>query len=386
MLRFMPLVWKNALRNRRRSALTILSMAASFCLLGVLLAMYHLFFVSEPSPAQALRLVTRHRISITNAMPLAYAERIRQVPGVREAMVLQWFGGTYKDSREIKNIFSRFAVDPDRVFVLHPEYQVPDDQKSAFLRERNSCVVGRPLMERFHWKLGDHVVLVGDIFPVTLDLVIRGVYDSPQDAENLYFHYKYLRESVHSRRQDWASMFHVLADSPENVPRVARTIDEAFRYSPDQTKTETEHGFTLSFLAYIGNVKLFLVAVCGALLFTMLLVCANTMAMSVRERVREVGVLRTLGYTPENVAGILLAESVLISVIGAALGLLLAAMLTSVLRGLPSVFVDLKLLIIPAPIAAASLFIAALVGISSSALPVWNTSRRSIVDCLRFVG
>ena len=383
MLRHLPLVLKNSLRNRRRSVLTILSIAASICLLGVLMAMYHAFYFSEPSPESALRLITINRISLANVMPASYQQRIRQVPGVREVMISQWFGGMYKDN-DFKNFFARFAVEPEKLFVTNPEYQVPEDQKTAFIRERTACLAGRPLAERYGWKLGDKVTIIGDIFPVNLELTIRAIYDAPRDNENLIFHYDYLRESISPGRRDRVSAFVVLAENADMVPRIAHQVDEMFRNSPDQTRTETERAFELNFLGYLGNVKLFLVAVCGAVTFTLLLVSANTIAMSVRERVREIGIMKTLGFTPDAILGIILSESVLIAMIGAALGLAISAGVCEFIRRGPITFVDLKALVVPPVVAALGLVLAALIGLASSIVPAWTASRRPIIECLRF--
>jgi putative ABC transport system permease protein len=382
-LRYFPLVLKNTLRNRRRSVLTVLSIAASICLLGVLMAMYHAFYFSEPSAQSALRLITINRISLANVMPVSYMESIKAVPGVREVAIFQWFGGIYKDS-DFKNFFARFAVEPSKVFVTHPEYRVPEEQKQAFIRDRTGCMVGRPLAQRYGWKLGDKVTIIGDIFPVTLEFTIRAIYDAPRDNENLLFHWEYLRESTPVMRRDRTSSFVVLADSPESVPRIAKQIDDMFRNAPDQTRTQTERAFELSFLGYLGNVKLFLLAVCGAVTFTLLLVSGNTMAMSVRERVREIGIMKTLGFTPGGILGIILGESVLIALVGGALGLAISAGICDFIRRGPITFVDLKMLHVPPEVAALGLLLAALIGFSSSIVPAWGASRRPIIDCLRF--
>jgi putative ABC transport system permease protein len=316
-------------------------------------------------------------------MPASYRERIRTVPGVREVAILQWFGGIYKDS-DFKNFFARFAAEPEKVFVTTPEYKVPEDQKKAFIGERTACMVGRPLAERYGWKLGDKVTIIGDIYPVTLEFTIRAIYDAPRDNENLIFHYQYMRESIPEGRRDQVSSFVVLAESAEAVPRIARQIDDMFRNAPDQTRTETERAFELSFLSYLGNVKLFLIAVCGAVTFTLLLVSGNTMAMSVRERVREIGILKTVGFTPANILGIILSESVVISVIGAALGLLISMGICAFIRQGPITFVDLKALRVPPVVTALGLALAVLIGVSSSIVPAWSASRRPIVECLRF--
>jgi putative ABC transport system permease protein len=383
MSRYLPLILKNSLRNRRRSILTVLSTAASLCLLGVLMAMYHAFYFSEPSPQSALRLITINRISLANVMPASYRERIRTVPGVREVLISQWFGGVYKDT-DFKNFFARFAVEPEKIFITNPEYKVPEDQKKAFIGERTACIAGRPLAERFGWKLGDKITVVGDIFPVTLELTLRAIYDAPRDNENLMFHYDYLRESIPPARRDRVSAFVVLADSPASVPRIAHEVDAMFRNAPDQTLTQTERAFELSFLGYLGNVKLFLIAVCGAVTFTLLLVSGNTIAMSVGERVREIGILKTVGFTPGAILGIILSESVVIAVAGAVLGLLVSAGLCDFISRGPITFVDLKALHMPVTVVAIGLLLAVFIGVASSFVPAWSASRRSIVECLRF--
>jgi len=387
MLRYWPLVVKNALRNRRRSALTVLSVAASFCLLGVLMSMYHIFFLNPPSETQALRLIVRNRISITNVMPASYEARIRQVKGVEEVTVFQYFGGIYKDSRDMKNYFARFAVDPAKYFAVSPDRRIPEDQKRAFIAERSACVVGLGLAQRLNIHVGDRITLVGDIFPVTLEMTVRGIYENPNDDGGLLFNYEYLRESMakkFNRQLDQVGMFILRAESPEAVPRVIETIDEMFANSPSETKTETEKAFSLGFLSYLGDVKMMLISVCAALTFTILLVSANTMAMSVRERVREVGILKTLGYSPQAVLGIMLSESVLIALTGGILGLGIATAIISAMRHVPIMFVSLKTLAVPPWVLGGSLLLAVAVGVASSFFPAWNAARRPITTCLRF--
>jgi putative ABC transport system permease protein len=387
MFRYWPLVLKNILRNRRRSALTVLSVAASFCLLGVLMSMYHMFFFSAPESGQELRLVVRNRISITNSMPASYEQRIQQLQGVRAITVFQYFGGAYKDSRDMKNYFARFGVEPEKFFIISPHYRIPKEQQKAFQRERTACIVGRGIADRLNLKLGDRITLVGDIFPVTLDLTVRGIYDCQSDDQDLFFNYEYLRESMAQRSRgqlDQVGMFVLIADNAQSVPRITETVDAMFENSPAETKTETERAFALGFLLFLGDVKLMLMGVCGALTFTVLLVSANTMAMSVRERVREVGILKTLGYSRLAVLGILLSESVLVALIGGILGLGIASGILSTLRGAPAMFVNLKALALPLWVIGASLLLAVAVGLASSFVPAWNAARRPIVTCLRF--
>ena len=195
------LIAKNAMRNRRRSILTICSVGASLCLLGVLMAIYHAFFFTPPTPEQQRRLVTRNRISLANVMPMAYRDKIKRVSGVREVMVMQWFGGVYK---EPKNMFSRFAIEPDRLFTLLPELELPEDQKKAFIADQTGCIIGKDVASKYNLKVGDRMTLQGDIFPVNLDFTVRGIYNFAGDNEAMYFNLKYLFESLSARRRDFA--------------------------------------------------------------------------------------------------------------------------------------------------------------------------------------
>jgi putative ABC transport system permease protein len=386
MLRYLPLIVKNALRNRRRSILTICSIAASLCLLGVLLAMFHAFYYTDPPAAQARRLVTRNKVSLAVPMPIFYRQRIQQVTGVQAVGVSQWFGGVYKDERDQNNFFARFAVEPDRLLQLYQEFQVSDAEKKAFLADRTGCMLGRKLAERLNIKLGDRLVLKGDIFPGNYEFTVRALYDADENNENMYFNLDYLFESLPTGRRDFAGTFTILADSVESVPRIAREIDDMFANSTAQTKTESERAFQLSFVAFLGNVKMFLLSICAAVTFTILLVSGNTMAMSVRERIREVGVLKTLGFTPGAILAIILGEAGFISLIGGAIGCGLAWLMCGVVRHSPAFLTQLKTLTIVPSVAVACLVIALLIGLVSSLIPAWGASRTSILDSLRYTG
>ncbi len=384
MFRFLPLMIKNSWRNRRRTTLTVLSMTASLCLLGVLFSLYHFFYLTDAPPEQALRLITYSRVSLAVAIPLSYQQQIARVPGVRAVIPMQWFGGTYKDNRDFKNFFARFATDPNTMFVAYPEYKVPEDQKRAFQQERTACMIGRKLADRLNFKLGDRITIVGDIFPVNLEFIVRAIYDSRADNENLLFNREYLAQSLPPARRDLIGSFTVLADSPDHVTRIAQEIDNLFRNATRQTRTQTEQAFTLSFLAFAGNIKLFILAICGAVTFTILLVSGNTMAMSVRERVREIGILKTLGFTPGNIFGILLGEAVLLALIGGALGLGVTYLLLAGLRAGPTMLADMSLLRLEPSVMVICLVVAVLIGAISCFVPAWSSSRRSILDSLRF--
>ena len=377
------LIFRNAVRNRRRSILTILSIAASFCMLGVLMAMYSMFYLHQATPDQALRLIVRNRISFTQPMPLSYENRIRAIPGVRAVTTYDYFGGTYKDARDSNNTFARFGVEPDNFYVVHPDYQLTDPEKYAFAHERDACVIGKTLAERLNLKLGDRVTLVGDIFPVTLTFNVRGIYRSERNNENLFFNWEYLNQAAFHGNRSFALMYQLIAEDPSSVTPIARAVDDMFRNSDTQTRTESEQNFALSIISFLGNVKLFLLAVCGALTLTVLLVSANTMAMSVRERVAEVGVLKTLGFTRENILILILGESIVIALIGGALGFGVADGVVVLLRHARAQFISLHSLQISPVLALLGAVLAAMVGAASSFLPAWGASRRGIIDCLR---
>jgi len=382
MLRYLPLVAKNCLRNRRRTILTIFSVAASLSLLGVLVAIYAAVYLSDTPPAQALRLAVRNKVSLVFTMPEAYSMKIKTIPGVREVMTMQWFGGLYKDETP-HNIFPRFAVDPDKLFTVYNEVKIPEDQKLAFIREQTACVIGKSLERKLNVHVGDRITLKGDIFPVTLELTVRGIFEAPEDDELLYFHRKYLDESIRGRLKGEVGMYMILADSAESVPRIAAAVDDQFRNSPVQTKTESERAFQLGFVNALGNVKGFLLSICAAVTFTILLVSGNTMAMSVRERVREVGILKTLGFTRESILGIILGEALLLALIGGVLGLALAQALCMFVRQAPAFISQTKTLTIQPLVGLGCLALAGAIGLVSSFVPAWGAARTSIVEALR---
>ena len=382
-MRFLPLILKNTWRNRRRTILTVLSLGVSMCLLGILLAVYHAFYLADPPAGQALRLITRHRVSLTFPMPQYYAERIRHIPGVRDAAIRDWFGGVYKDSREFKNTFPRFATEPARLFTVNTDIKLPEDQKRAFLSERTACIVSRALADNLNFHLGDRVTIKGDIYPVNLELTVRGIYDYSLGGTVMFFNREYLQESLPLSLRGNAGMVSILVESPDAVPRVIKAIDDQFRNSAAETKTESEQAFALSFINSLGNVKMFLLSICGAVTFTMLLVAGNTMAMSVRERVREVGLFRTLGFTPAKILAILLGESLAIAACGGLLGYVLGSALCFVVRQAPIIFSQIKNLTMGPFVTAVSLGIVLAMGLLSSLVPAWKAARTPIVEALR---
>ncbi len=382
MLGYITLIAKNCWRNRRRTTLTILSIAASLSLLGIFMAIYAAFYMSEPSPAQALRLATRNKVSLVFTMPESYGEKIKRVPGVRDVMMQNWFGGVYIDDRP-EHMFARMAIEPEKVFTIMGEIRVPEDQKVAFQKDRTGCLIGRALADKINKHIGDRITIQGDIFPVTMEFTVRAIYDAEENNETFYFHRKYLDESVSGALKSTAGMFLILADSADSVPHIAQAVDDEFRNSTTPTKTETERAFQLSFINSLGNVKAFLLSVCAAVTFTILLVSGNTMAMSVRERVREVGVLKTLGFTRESILGMILGEAILLALIGGAIGLGIAVALCGVFRKAPGFVGQIKTLSIHPPVALACLAVAVAIGFFSSLVPAWNASGIPIVEALR---
>ncbi len=379
---------KNSLRNRRRSALTILSIAASLCLLGVLFALYRGLFLSAPTPGEELRLVTHHKVSLTQALPASYGDKIRQVPGIREAMIWQWFGGTYKDARDQKNFFARFCVEPDKFFRVRPEIGLAPDQQQAFQHLRTGAIASADLAELMHWKIGERIFLTGDIFPVNPELTLVDIFSDPNTSGTLFFSQTYLREllGVNNAQQDMVGSFEVQAESEEAAGRAAKLIDALFENSTAPTKTESEQAFGLQFISFLGNIKVFMLSICAAVTFTILLVSANTMAMSVRERLREVGILKTLGYTPGAILFIILGEAAVISLLGGAIGLALATGLTAVIRNGPTFLQQMKTLSITPDVGALLLGVALVIGVASSFIPAWTASRTPILDALRSEG
>src|SRR5882724_3037192 len=257
MLRFIPLILKNSFRNRRRSILTILSMGASLCLLGILFSLYQALFLGEPSPTQALRLIPRHRVSLTNFLPASYEAKIRAIPGVREVTSWSWFGGVYKDSRDPNNFFARFSVEPERYFGVRPDLKIDESTRKTFLTERSAAIATQKLATKLGWKVGDRVTIVGDIFPITLDFKLAGFFDDPEGGDTLLFNNDYLREALPagSKFRDVAGTYYILGDSVDSMPKISRAIDEMFDNAPQPTKTESEKQFQLSFVSFLGNLK-----------------------------------------------------------------------------------------------------------------------------------
>ena len=376
-------VARNAFRNRRRSILTALSITFSLLLLCIMMAVWRGFYIDQGAPDSALRIMTRHRVSLAFFLPAYYREKIRTVPGVVHVVPMTWFGGKYKDERP-ENFFAQFATDPDEYMAVAADKIVPADQVKAWQQDRTGCMVDQALAAKHGWKIGDRIVLLGSIFPANLELTLRALYTIDPPNNSLYFHTKYLEESV-SWFKDSAGFYFLRVDSASSVASVARNIDDLFHNSPEPTKSESEKAFQLDFIATLGNVKAFILGICGAVVFTILIVSTNTMAMSIRERTREVAVLRTLGFTRDRILGLYLAESVTLASLGGAAGVLVASVLLLLLKKFPIPLVSAAMKITPS-ITGLALLVAAMVGILSAVLPAYNASRTNIVEGLRHIG
>lgn len=393
MTSYLSLVLRNTFRNRLRSALTVASVAVSLCLLGVLFALYRvLFYGGETTPAAATRLVVHHKIALTQDLPVAYEAKIRQIPQVRAMTSLRWFGGTYRDANDPKNRFGQFAIDPGTLFDVYPEFDITASERRAFVSEKTGCIASRTLADRLGWKPGERITLVGTLLPITLELNLAGIFDTLDRNAVLYFNADYLRDSlpVGDRRHDMVQQFYIQAISKDAVSEIARQIDENFQDSPYPTKTEPEQAFMLSFVSFLGNLKLFLATISGAVTFTILLVSANMLSMSIRERTREFGILKTLGFSSGEILGMVTAEASLIAflggVIGCGLAAVLCAALTVALRDAPGFVSLIQGLSLSPLMATLTLVIALLIGLASSVIPGLNAARTSILDALQFNG
>jgi putative ABC transport system permease protein len=375
-------VTRSAFRNQLRSLLTVASIAFSLLLLSVMLTLWRSFYIDKGAPDSALRIMTRHKVSLANFLPIYYRDKIRSVPGVVHVVPMTWFGGRYKDDKP-ENFFAQFATDPDEYFSVAADKIMAPDQLEAWKKDRAGCVVDVALAGKHNWKLGDRITLQGSIFPTNLDLTIRGIYTIDPPQSSLYFHAKYLEESV-SWFKDTAGFYFTRVDTPENMPKAARAIDATFHNTPAPTKSESEQAFRLDFIATLGNVKAFILSICGAVVFTMLLVCANTMAMSIRERTREVAVLRTLGFTRDRIFQLLLSEALAIALLGGLVGVLLATLIIGALSR-PGIGLPVAMHMTFAT-ALAVMLVAAFIGLASALIPSYRASRLRIVDALRYIG
>jgi len=377
-------VRKNVFRNRRRSVLTMLSICFSLLLLTLMMTLWRSFYIDQGAPDSIKRLMTRHRVSLTFFLPGFYREKIRAIPGVVAVVPMTWFGGRYKDDKP-ENFFAQFATDPEEYLKVASDKTVPPDEAEAWKRDRAGAMVDAELAKKYGWKVGDRITLQGSIFPVNPELTIRAIYTMDPPNKSMYFHATYLEEAVPFFKGQ-AGFFFTQVASPKDVATVSAAIDDMFRNSPQPTKTESEKAFQLSFVAMLGNVKAFILVICGAVVFTILLVSANTMAMSIRERTREVAVLKTLGFTRGSVLSLFVGEAVFLSMLGGLLGILVAAGIMQALTHSPQAIGIGTGMKVTVPTMLVALAVSAIVGFLSACLPAYHASRLNIVEGLRHIG
>jgi len=376
-------VAKNALRNKRRALPTILSVGFSILLLTIMMSLWRSFYIDQLSSSSTIRLFTRSpHVFFTYAMPTDYRQKIKAIPGVLAIAPLNLFNGVYKDNKA-ENAFPQGGTDPNEFLKVYRDYEIPADQAIAWQKDRAGAIVEKALAKQHGWKPGDRILIQGKFFPVNLELTIRGIYTPSVPARGIWFNWKYVEEVVPYARDD---MYILLADSPRDVTHIESAVDDMFRNSPSPTRTETEKQLELDFIAMLGNVKAFILSICMAVVFAILLVSANTMAMTIRERTRELALLKTLGFTRRTVLMLMVAESVMLSVAGGLLGLLAAYELFYRLvhstRGGSFAF---AFKITPGTFLMV-LAVATMVGFLSSVISAYRASGLNIVEGLRHIG
>jgi putative ABC transport system permease protein len=387
MFKFLPLLLAGLRRHKLRTAFTLASVVVAFLLYGVLAAV-RTGFTAGIDVAGADRLMTTHKVSFILSLPISYWQRIRAVPGVREVTHATWFGGLYQDD---SNVVQMLPVDPESYLKVYSDYVTSSEDRARWTADRGSALVGREYADRFKWKIGDRVPLRSNIYrradgTNTWELTIAGFYDAAVkgvDTQQILFHYDYFEESlaVNDENRGRVGWYIVQVAVPEQSAEVSKAVDTLFANSPTETKSSPEKAFMQAFANQAGNIGAMVVAVASAVFFTMLLVTANTMAQSVRERSAEIGVLKTLGFRDRTVLYLVLAESLAITVVGGGVGLSLAAMFVNTLRGAMTQYLSALFL----SGAAWTLGFVLIVGLGlvSGAMPAIHALRLRIVDALR---
>ena len=320
-MKFAKLIFKNILRNKRRTLLTVSSMVVSLFLI-ISLATILTEFDRGTNESSPVRLVSRHSVSLMFPLPMAHLEKMKSVPGVKEVMPFSWFGGIYKDE---KNFFANFAVDARKMRSIISEIKLSDPEWDAFINDRQGAIVGAKLVKLHGFTPGQRITLKSPIYNAEVEFIIRGVYTGA-DEKTLYFHHEYINELLPEGAKDKAGTFSIAANTADDVPRVAQAIDSLFVNTDAPTKTESEREFALSFQTMMGGVKQFLYGIMAAITFSLLLVMGNTMAMSVRERTKEVGTLKAIGFQRGTITALFLGEALLVACIGAAIGIAAAVL------------------------------------------------------------
>jgi len=380
------LTWRNTIRHPLRSGLTVLGMAVAvlaFCILRTVVGAWY----AGVDAASPVRLVTRNAVSILATLPLSYLPKIQAVPGVTGVGYAYWFEGIYVDK---KNFFPQFAASLPQYLNLAPELLMPSDQRTALVQDRRGALAGRKLIKRFGWKIGDSIVLKGTYFQGEYRFTLRAIYDGrdPSTDETMFFfHWDYLNEYLKKTAPELADQvgwFLVEIERPELAPIVSQRIDKLFKNSRAETRTETEKAFNLSFVEMTKAILMAIQVVSWAVIGVILVVLANTMAMSARERLGEYAVLKTMGFRPRHLAGIIIGESMLLALVGGGLGLALSVPALHLFpKDVTQYFPTLE---ISDTTVALGLSVALLVGVLAAVLPAWRAVRVVISEALHRVG
>lgn len=319
------LLIRNAFRHKLRTGLTIVGVAIAIVAFGLLRTLVDLWYAGVEA-SSASRLITRNSISLVFPLPISYKDRIRQVPGVRDVSWGNWFGGIYKEE---KNFFPSFAVEPRSFLAMYPEYRVDPVEMKSFLLDRKGAMVGAKTAERFGWKVGDQVTLRGTIFPGQWEFVVRGIYHGAAkstDETQFFFHWDYLNEVIRRtvpRRADQAGYYIIELKKPDQAAEVSLAVDATFRNSLAETLTETERAFQMSFVSMTEAIVIAIQIVSCVVIVIIMVVAANTMAMTARERIPEYATLKTLGFGGFHIAGVIFGESLVIAMAGGVTGVIL---------------------------------------------------------------
>jgi putative ABC transport system permease protein len=374
------LLFKNLLRNKRRTLLTGTSVAVSLFLLSSLAMVYTALGAPLRNADSIPIMMVRRATGIVFPLPESYGAKIRAVPGVAACASLSWFGGYWKDPA---NQFANFAVDPENIFKAQFASTIPPDQLEAFQRERTAAVAGRRLAEKFGWKVGDRITLLGSPWGFNPELTLRGIFSGGPD-DQFWFHWEYLNESI--GRFNQVGMYWIRLERPELASRVGQAIDQMFRNTAYETKTESLSAFLLSFISMLGNVRGIILLIGSAVTFAILLVVANTMAMSIRERVSEAAVMRSLGYRSGHILRLFVGESLVVTLAGALLGIGGAKLLYDALR-LRQIgqfaFADMRL---RPPTLGFCVALSLGISLLAAAWPAYRAARTNIAVALRHTG
>jgi putative ABC transport system permease protein len=379
-MKYSKLILRNIFRNKLRAVLTVLLMAAIFFFIATLLSILENFTMFSEGGKGQNRLAVQSGISLASPLPVAYEQKIRQIPGLVDVCQMQWFGAYYK---EPKNFFSNFAIDHHHQRAVFDDYVIPDKEFEAYANDRQGAIVGPELMKRFNWKIGDRVTLKSTIFPFNPELNIRGVYNHPLDTSSFFFHMDYFQQAMGDPGA--VGMFWIKVKDRNNMTAISKQIDDMFRNSTDPTETFTEKEFQLNFLSMMGNIQLLFQSISLCSIVMVILLAAITMSMSARERVTEIAVLKAIGFPRGLVLTLMLTEFTLLTLIGGVAGVLGGKLvyhfvnMTKVTQGF---LVNFSLF----PQAIVTCLLASLVvGLLAGGWPAMRSANMSVVDGLRKV-